>query len=92
MVCLILIVNNLFNFFSSPETEKIKNNIKDNVMIGPEYVVPYVNEWEIILRIGVRSEEILKSSFVMYSKEKRFDPELLKQFGKIERREHMIND
>ena len=70
-------------------------------MIGPEYVVPYVNEWEIILttndsfevlRIGVRSEEILKSSFVMYSKEKRFDPELLKQFGKIERREHMIND
>ena len=66
-------------------------------MIGPEYVVPYVNEWEIILttndtfevlRIGVRSEDILKSSFVMYSKEKRFDPELLEQLGKIERREH----
>ena len=66
-------------------------------MIGPEYVVPYVNEWEIILtthdtfevlRIGVRSEEELVSSFVMYSKEKQFDPELLEQLGKIERREH----
>ena len=66
-------------------------------MVGPEFVVPFVNDWEIILtthdrfqviRIGVRSEEELVSSFVMYSKEKQFDPELLKQLGKIERREH----
>ena len=66
-------------------------------MIGPEFVVPFVNDWEIILtthdsfqvlRIGVRSEEELVSSFVMYSKEKQFDPELLEQLGKIERREH----
>tara|TARA_Y100000401_G_C8147915_1_gene138112 strand:+ start:22 stop:228 length:207 start_codon:yes stop_codon:yes gene_type:complete len=66
-------------------------------MIGPEFVVPFVNDWEIILtthdsfqvlRIGVRSEEELVSSFVMYSKEKQFDPDLLEQLGKIERREH----
>jgi hypothetical protein len=66
-------------------------------MVGPEFVVPFVNDWEIILtthdsfqvlRIGVRSEEELVSSFVMYSKEKQFDPELLEQLGKIERREH----
>ena len=66
-------------------------------MVGPGFVVPFVNDWEIILtthdsfqvlRIGVRSEEELVSSFVMYSKEKQFDPELLEQLGKIERREH----
>ncbi len=66
-------------------------------MVGPEFVVPFVNDWKIILtthnsfqvlRIGVRSEEKLVSSFVMYSKEKQFDPELLEQLGKIERREH----
>jgi hypothetical protein len=66
-------------------------------MVGPEFVVPFVNDWEIILtthdsfqvlRIGVRSEEELVSSFVMYSKEKQFDPDLLEQLGKIERREH----
>ena len=66
-------------------------------MVGPEFVVPFFNDWEIILtthdsfqvlRIGVRSEEELVSSFVMYSKEKQFDSELLEQLGKIERREH----
>jgi len=65
-------------------------------MIGPEYVVPYVNDFQLILtthddfqvlRIVIRSEEVLKSNLVMYSKEEQFDPELLEQLGEIERRD-----
>jgi len=65
-------------------------------MIGSEYVVPYVNSFRIILtthdgfqvlRITIRSEEVLTSNLVMYSKKEQFDPELLEQLGEIERRD-----